>query len=640
MLPVELTTPLALSGLLLLVPVIILYLIKPKPKHIKFPSIMFIRRVEKSRRFRSFFRRFIRDPLLIIQIIIITLLVLAISKPFFFNLEEVNVKENTVLILDASASMQSTDVIPNRFHKARELAKDLIDKMNEESRISLVIAENVPLILCRDLNKEDAKHAIDDAFFSDTPTNIGDALLFSRDILPESGVNKKIYIFSDYSEGEGTDLRLAQKIISQENISVKHVKINEGGGNIGIIDINAKRFITDRHRFHLTFTIRNFYDVDKEVEVEIFIGNESVTSMRGGIPKKSEQLFNYEGSGGESQEITVKLRNEDSLFVDNTAFAFLPRVKKHRILLITNDGSDLYLRYALESAREITLVTTVPPVIPKFEGFDVVILGELKKELILPRTFQDLGIYVENGGHVIFLASSDLCSLRGDSLNKLIPVELDSLTTGDNDIQVQLNHEILTDVVPTDSRGFTNVFTKKHIKCREKNDSVVIAKILDSPAIAYQRYGRGKVAFVGINSNADWSNFYYSSSFPIFWLQLINWITREEALGVTSFKTGDYLPVEGVGVETPSGGKSSTSIIMDEIGFYDILYVDRSERITVNLVNEKESDITSSMEIEGIRDLGARNMVDVRKEIYPYILILILLILFIETFYYKRRGVL
>lgn len=647
MLPIEFTTPLALLGLLLLVPIIILYLIKPKPKHIRFPSIMFILRIEKSKRFRSFFKKIIKDPLLIIQILIITLLISSISEPFFFAQEEENVKENAVLILDSSASMQSTDIKPSRFSKAKEIAKNLISKMNEESLISIVIAENIPIIISKNLKKEAAESLIDDAFFSDSPSNIGDAILFSRDILPSSGINRKIYVFSDLSLGEGTDLKLADTIVSQGNISVNFVKINGNGGNLGIVDINAKRFIADRYKFYLTFTVRNFYNEDNDVTVDILMDNKLLTSMKKKIPANSEKLFNYEGSISEdSHSIKVEIKNEDFLSADNVAFAFLPRVKKHKVLLVTDDDSDLYLRYALESSKDIELRTAMLPVIPRFDEFDVIILGELKKEFILPGTFSDLRLYTEKGGHVIFLASSDLCRLNNRDMDELLPVKLDSLRTNEAGINVELDHEILTDVVPKGAQKFQNIIIEKHIKCKEKNESIVIAKILDSPAISYQRYGSGKVAFIGINPSKNWSNFYYSSSFPIFWLQLIKWITREEAtLGINNFKTGDYLPmVKGIEIKTPSGKRlNSTNLILDEIGFYDINYRDRTDKIAVSLVNEKESDISNSLLIETITDENLRirrEMFNVRKDIFPYILILALIFLFIETFYYRRMGIL
>ena len=644
---IELTTPLALLGLLLLIPIIILYLIKPKPRHIRFPSIMFILGVERSKRFRSFFKRFIRDPLLIIQILIITLLVFAISEPFFIVREEENVKENSVIIIDSSASMQSTDITPSRFSRAKEIAKELIGKMNEESLISIVIAENIPILLSKNLNKEDAKYSVENALPSDSPSNIGDAILFSRDILPKSGINKRIYVLSDLSPGGGTDIMLAQRLASRENISVNFVKINGDGGNIGIVDINAKRFITNRYKFYLTFTVRNFYDEDKEVVADIFMDNESLISMKKDIAANSEKLFDYEGSISEDPHcITVKLRNEDFLSADDIALAFLPGVKKHKVLLVTDDESDLYLRYALESSRDIDLRIAVPPLIPKFDEFDVVILGELKPEFILPGTFRDLRFYAENNGNIIFLASSDLCNFENKNLDELIPVELDSLRTEWEEIHVQLDHEILIDVVPKGSKRFPNIITKKHIKCSGKNESVVIATTGNSPAIAYQKYGNGKVAFIGINPNANWSNFYYSSSFPIFWLQLINWITREEpTIGINNFKTGDYLPVVGgMEIKTPSGKRlNATNLILDEIGFYDISYGDRIDKIAVSLSNEKESDISNSLQIEAIGDENftiKKEMFDVRKDIFPYILILVLFFFFIEAFYYRRRGML
>ena len=76
-----LNNPLALLGILLAIPIILLYLLKPKPKKVKFPTVMFMTHMEKDKRFKFFPKRFIRDPLLIIQVLLLIFLVLAITEP-------------------------------------------------------------------------------------------------------------------------------------------------------------------------------------------------------------------------------------------------------------------------------------------------------------------------------------------------------------------------------------------------------------------------------------------------------------------------------------------------------------------------------------------------------------------------------
>lgn len=641
-------TPWALLGFLLLIPIIVLYLLKPKPRHIKLPTVMFIMGMEKPKRFQSFFKRFVRDPLLLTQILIVSLLVLAMANPFLIAQEKQNVKEAVVFIVDGSASMQSTDVSPSRFERSREILQGLIDDLNYESSVSIILAENIPILILKNSDKETAKEILYSLKCGDTPTNIGDSMLFAKDLLSGVAINKKIYVLSDFSKSQGMDVQLAKKISAIDNITVNFVKVSGKGRNSGIININAKRFVTNSRKFFLTFTVRNFNRGEEEVTVDIVVDDKVIRSEFRNIPALSDELFHFEGDiSEEPQTIIIRLKNKDDFMLDNTAFVFLPGVEKHKVLLITDDNSDLYLRYALESSPDIELKRAIPPIIPELNEFDVVILGELNKDLLLPGTFADILSYVQDGGCLVILATTNLNEFQNSNLDALLPVWIDRLIESNSEINVELDHEILEDVVPKNAEKFPNIVVKKYFRNTAKNKSVVIATVMDSAVIAYHPIGKGKSAYIGINPNPEWSNFYYSSTNPIFWLQLINWITREEgSLGITSFKTGDYLPLsENVKIKTPSGRTIATKdLMLDEVGIYEIDYSNGKNKIAVNLVDEDESDITHSL--KNLKTINDENfnirteLVDVKKEFYLYLLVIVILFLLVEVYYYRQRGLL
>ena len=95
----------ALYLLLILLPVIILYLLKPKPRSIKIPSLMLLLSSSRKRKLRSLFDKLIKDPLLLIQLLAMTILILGIAGPYYLGNAEY---ERTVIVLDASASMSAT----------------------------------------------------------------------------------------------------------------------------------------------------------------------------------------------------------------------------------------------------------------------------------------------------------------------------------------------------------------------------------------------------------------------------------------------------------------------------------------------------------------------------------------------------
>ncbi len=633
-----LTNPQALTGLLLIIPIILLYLLKPKPKHIKFPTIMFFTRMEKDKRFKLFPKRFIRDPLLLIQILIISFMILAIANPFLTTQTEKRPDGNIALILDASASMQATDIQPNRFKKSVEYAKKIITESTPESRFTIILAENIPLIALRDGDTQTAHATIDKLVCADTPTNIGDSILFAKDILSTKEKNKEIYVFSDYSASEGFDIALASKIASIEKINTKFVAVTNEGKNIAITDIDAKRFLTNRNRFYLIASIENFNYEDSKITGEILLDGETLTEISETIPAKSTKLINIEDTlSTDSHILTVKINTQDDLKIDDTAYVAIPSIKKYSVLLITDENSDTYLEYALRSSADIKLTKAISPIIPEFNGFDTIIHGEIPEELLLEGMYIELTKYMEEGGNLIILASTDLGDIEEPELKDLMPVTLGWIKNTHTKINIEKEHEILKDTL------LENIIVKKYFKAETKENTEIIATVSGMPEIAYHRYGKGKVVYVGVNPNPTWSNFYYSSSMPIFWFQLTKWINKAEtATNQHNFQTGEHLPLKNpVNLTTPSNKRFTVeNILFDEVGIYTTEYLGNLGQIAVNLVNEKESNIRESLNIETINPNQEikKEKIDIIWDLYPYMLGAVTLLLILELIYYLKRG--
>ncbi|RLI94202.1 MAG: hypothetical protein DRO90_02415 [Candidatus Altiarchaeales archaeon] len=629
--------PWAFLGLLLLIPIIILYLLKPKPKRIRFPTIMFITRVERDRRFRFFPKRFVRDPLLIVQILIILLFVIAIADPYMKTRVKKGIAENVVFIIDSSASMRATDIYPNRFERAKQIVNGILDKMQEGTKVSILLAENVPIIVLKNSNKENAKSVLNQIECGDTPTNIGDAILFAKDMLSDVSGSKEIYLISDFSNTEGMDVGVACSIAEKDGIDVNLLEINNNGENMGIVGIQGKRFLSERDRFYLTFTVRNYYETDKDVEIEIWLNDNLISKINDKIPRNSERLFYIEDKiSYDLGIIRVMLNVNDNLEVDNRAFLVIPKIKKYNILLITNDSADDFLKYAIMASPDFNLSVAISPVIPEFHKFDTIIHGRIDKNRILDGMYHDLKSYVESGGNLIILPYQDLIDIqnREPELGELMPTTLKWLMNSEKYIEINAEHEIMRDVIMAD------IIVKKYYKNTQKNNSIVIAEVGNEPLILYHKYGSGRVVYMGLNPNSEWSNFYYSSSMPVFWFKLIRWINRKDMALMNNFKTGEYIPLDvNTTIVTPSKKvMKGKNLILDEIGLYEVNLNSISDMIAVNLIDESESDIRKSIQIDITSTMGDEEDVEVNIELYPYVLGIVILFIITELILYRRRG--
>ena len=122
----------ALLGLLSIIPLIIIYLIRPRPKEIRFSATQFLREGEVKR--SAVLSRLINDPLFWVQLLVLLSLSVAAAGPF--TAEAGPASSHLVVVLDGSASMQASS-------RALQLIDPYLDKYQ---RISIVLAGSMPLI--------------------------------------------------------------------------------------------------------------------------------------------------------------------------------------------------------------------------------------------------------------------------------------------------------------------------------------------------------------------------------------------------------------------------------------------------------------------------------------------------------------
>lgn len=86
-----------------------------------------------------------RNWLLILQLLILAALVLALARPFI-PVPSI-VSGNVIVLLDASASMQATDVEPSRFEVAKEEVNRLIGDLGSNSQMTIIRVGRTPTVL-------------------------------------------------------------------------------------------------------------------------------------------------------------------------------------------------------------------------------------------------------------------------------------------------------------------------------------------------------------------------------------------------------------------------------------------------------------------------------------------------------------
>ncbi|MCX6707337.1 MAG: BatA and WFA domain-containing protein, partial [Candidatus Woesearchaeota archaeon] len=366
---------------------IIIYLIRPRPKDVVIPSLMFIMKESGRALKSSFFEKLLTNLVFILQLIALSAAAFALTQPII-NIAYDSASANTVIVLDASASMGANNNA--RFSKAISIAEDSM-----KGDVSIILAEDYPVVLLEKGNAKQANDLLNIVKPKEVGSNIGDAMLLSKDLL--DGKEGRVLVLSDFICTTGPDPNVVKKILEAGGAAVDLVNVGEKGSNVGIIDMIIDRYNTEVH-------VKNYNNEEKDVTVSVINGDNEIKKESLSIQPNSVNAFSFETPAGMTE---VKINENDDLKADNTAFISAPEKTKIKVLMITSNVNE-YLKKALESSKEVELTVANPPIVPQFTGFDIVILGDFDKSKLLTGTLEDLNSWISKGKSAIITARSDM----------------------------------------------------------------------------------------------------------------------------------------------------------------------------------------------------------------------------------------
>ncbi len=563
---------------------ILLYLMRPKPIEKAIPSLMFFIQEKGLSRKSAFFLFFLGSLLFLLQFFAIGILALSATQPYTTVFGDQAI-ENTAIVIDTSASMGTE----GRFAKAVEEAKSRI-----RGKTSIVLAQNYPVQVMDDGDKEEAIKVLSALSPKETTTNLGDAMLLAGDIIGKK--TGKVYVISDFITTEGPDPIVAKRILLSKGIPVEFINIGSKEKNTGITNLMLGKFTSKA-------VIKNYDNEEKTITISVISSSSNKQIYRKLLPNSIE-TFEFNTPEGQSE---VRIEEKDSLDSDNHAYISADNIKKIKVLLVTNTDKS-YLKTALQASKDIQLEIAEPPIMPEI-NHDVIIINSVLQQLILPDFYDEIQKKAKNGSSIIITYQ------HGVEANPLIPVIVDG-TLNNTKIETRIINKFTSDVDFGTSFILPNATAQK--------GATVIAEGDGSAAVAIRSEGNGKIVYYGIID--EYSDFKTTVSYPIFWSKLINYLTETEDLKDYNFKTGK--------VYTDQSGNKQ---YLEKSGFYTL----GNKKISASLLNPEESDVSKDKQMlfeeeKMLYTKEAKEQRDVKIELY-LIIAGGLLVLF-ELIYIKWRG--
>jgi hypothetical protein len=617
-------SPLALAALASVIPLILLYLLRPKPLQVLVPSLMFLMNIrEEKKRFYTSITKLIKDPLFLIQLLVLILLALAAAAPFIETQQPLS-GEHTVIIIDSSASMQ-TD---SRFSDAISKASDYVSNTN-----TIILAENVPVTVLSSAGSSAAYETLDSLQPKAVVADISSAVSAGMRTLSQEG--GRIVVISDFAHWDGDDPVNAKNLAESYGLQVEYVLVGSSTGNVGIIqgEISAVE-----GSYTYTGIVKNYNNGRQSVNLNIVNEGGSAQQVSLSVPARSTQQFKVTNLKTGITE--VRIAASDSLMIDNVAYISVPPASSKQMLVVSDtDKLPSHTALSLMPSVQTNLLQGVPADLSKYS---VVVIAN-KQRALASNEVSTLNSFIRGGGEVVFIASEALSvNNAGTDVQSLLPVSTGNVVSAERGVTLR----VLQETRLSEDIKFNEVAVYEYLNATARRDATtLVATNTGTPMLVYSTLGEGTVVYLGLNDALGedaWNNFHNLPEYPVFLFQLAGWLGGTGSISDYNLKTGAVSALaREQEIQTPSGVQTTNRVHYDEAG----VYTAAGKRVAVNLYSDRESDTTLTGQDVIDRSKAKDSPGIVRASSYTaknyldtYMIIIVFLLVMLELMIIRKRG--
>lgn len=615
-------TPLALLGGLLAIPVILLYMLRLRRREVVISSTFLWQQIMQDNEANTPWQRLKRNLLLLLQLLILAALVLALARPFI-TIPAVGTGQ-IVLLLDASASMNATDVDGGtRFDAARQQAQDAINAMSASDSMTIIRVAGVPEVIAPATgDKITLRNAVNSARPSNARADWPGALTLAiGGAVDASEFN--IVIISDGGLGDPT-------LLPQVPGEVSYIPVGSANENIAITALATRNRAGQSPQLFTQIT--NYGGQDAEIvysltiDGDLFVSDFYTVPAGDDVALVSERL--PESFGVIEASLTVPTTSDipDYLAADNKAWAVANDASDRRVLLMS--PGNLFIEQVLRS-------------LPAAEGFR----GNIERGV--PR--QPFDLYVLDRWLPDSLPAGDLLFINPPRSTDLFTVGPENNAT--SNITVTRNDPRAQFV------DFDDVSILAFNQISDVEWATPLVSAEGGPLVLAGEIDGRQVAIITFDIHN--SDLPLQITWPVLMANLMDWFSPQSIISVPdSLTVGDSLVIrppltaDSVRVQLPDGSSQDLAIERQAIVFADSrqtgVYtleivtggeVTQTQPFTVNLFDPLESDITPQSTITlGQTTITPGEREDVGQlEFWPLVALLALLILLVEWYVYQQR---
>ncbi|MGI9149242.1 MAG: VWA domain-containing protein [Chloroflexota bacterium] len=572
-----------LAGAALLLAIVATYLLRPRRPARRVSSTFLWLAALTDVQAQQPWRRIPPSLLLLLQVAALAAMVSALARPYVLSAESSG--PFSIVLVDASASMQATDAGPSRLEVARTRVAQMIDALEPGKTMAIVSLDAQPRVLAPPSGDRGQLHrALDSLQATTQSANLGVALSIARS-LAEGHADAQVTAIGDGS----LDRSQAPPAFP---LPVRYIGV--GGSDAANLSVTGLSTRSVDGNLSALARVMNYASQVRTVSLVLRVDGARFDSHALTIEPGSAADTQWDDLPANARTLEAQLDQPDSLALDNAAWVVVGGDRPTRVLLVS-DGN-VFVERAL-GLRSNTQVTRVSPgdYAPRAQAFDLIVLDGFVPP-VLPTGSSVLLLHppVDNG----FVSSS------------AVDVPISSLGAA------RADDPLLGDV----SLSAVHVGRARHLEAPGWADIVLTSP--ETPLLLVGEQSGRRVGVLGFDVHQ--SDLPLQPGFPVLMQHLLDWLVPAGSTATPVVQVGESVSIaplpEATSVEviSPDGRQVQLAPPLpsppfsgtDVPGLYQVVQRDAVGRETrsffaANFFNPRESQLAPGLDA-GPPGLGPR----------------------------------
>lgn len=601
--------------------IILLYMLKLRRRNYVVPSVFLWEQALQDLQANAPLQKLRKNLLMLLQLLVALLVVAALSRPAL-QWRRVG-GQSVVLVIDASASMQSTDVSPSRFAAAQKEGHRAIEALGPRDRMMLIaIGGAMRALTPFTTDKRALNEALDHLRVTDARSDLRHALLLAAGLMRGKKAEEKPSILV-ISDGALPSVNLPPGF----DLPVHFTKIGTRSENVGIVMMNVRQRLNHEGGYEGVIGMKNFGAHAQQYVLELSVNGKlrdaRELSLAAGA-QRTEVLQELPTDGG---MLRAHLDIDDDLAVDNDAQVIMPKLEPVSVVLATTGNLFLQTALSLDPTLTVSTATTVPQNMAP----GTLLVADNVPVAQLPR------------GVSALLIGTD--SLRQ---SKALPAQVGEELAEPSIADWNRRHPVMVNA------DITCLHIASAVAFTPAPGALPLIEA-SGGTIALAADQRGQ-RLVALGWNLHGSDFPLRSAFPIFIANCIDWLSgQRQRAQVTNIHTGQAIQiplppkVDTAALKYPDGHTEhlvANGMVLNieqvtKVGTYHVLAKNVDVPFTANLLDAAESDLLPRPQLALVGEGGlvrtAHSPLRTEEELWRSLLLLAFVLMAVEWWVFHRR---